>query len=209
MARQNRLVMCIAVGGLAACAPSLFERHLAAHRWEAAADEFARDSSLHRNEEALFEAALLHATPGTAVHDPGRARSLLARLQQKNPRPRRHTAILRLSAMLDVLERAEEMEQRSRSIAGDLATLTEQVERFLEESDQSRLLVSRALATRDSLFREVARLKSAIREKQLELRNLQSELERLKAIDLRSPDVPAAAAPPQAGGATQPQSDWR
>lgn len=85
-ARPAALLVLAAALGWAGCATGgAFREQVEAGRLEAAASTFEADSSLHRDEEALFRAGLLYADPGSPVHDPSAARRLLGRLLELHP----------------------------------------------------------------------------------------------------------------------------
>lgn len=93
---------------VAACATSSFHRHVEAERYEAALEAFEADSSLHQEEDALYRAGVLYATPGSPGYDPARGLETLERLLRIHPAtPHRREAdrLLALLAEVDSLHR--------------------------------------------------------------------------------------------------------
>jgi len=201
---MNARLMLIGALACAGCAPSLFQRHLDAHRWSEAAQAFASDSALQRNERALFRAALLHGTPGTPVYDPVRARSLLEQLTTQSPRSDRAAAARHLLPLFEALDRAVVLERQVRDLEREIAQQDARIERLLLERDDLRDRLRTEQEQRESLRLALESLEAELRTRDLQLRTLRTELDRLKAIDLRLPERPVTVTPPHWGkdGAT-------
>ncbi|HLU25720.1 MAG TPA: hypothetical protein VKZ58_08445 [Longimicrobiales bacterium] len=170
--------------GAAGCATTEFDRHFEANRFDAAARVFARDSSLHGQDRALFRAGIAHALPNSPVYSPQLARSLLERLVAQHPRSSYRDDAERLLALLREIERFDalaasreaELERRN----GEIERLHEQIA-WLE----ARFEVQEKVI--EVLRQVIERLESGAREKEARIRALQEELDRLKEIDLKPP----------------------
>lgn len=193
-----RLGLALTLLAPVACAPSAFHRHIDARRWTEAAQAFAADSALLEDERALYRAALLHGTPGTPVYDPARARALLERLLALRPDRGQREAATHLLPMLQELERSALLERRESELQAEIERLQREVERLLAVRDalSERLAVEQE--QRMLLRRAVDRLELGLREREEQLRALRTELDRLKAIDLRPPPpgLPLTLRPP-------------
>lgn len=170
------LVLCL---GLAACAPPRFEQYVDAHRWSDAAELFSADTSLLRNDRAVYEAANLFGTPGLSTFDATRARDLYRRLLASFPTSRyRQDAFERL-ALLEALVRARgEATSRQQALEAQIAQLT-------ARTRQLRAALDSANALADSTRHAAAKLEADLRERDDQLRALRLELQQLKAIDLK------------------------
>lgn len=189
---QIALLALVAAG----CAPSLFQRHLDAHRWTEAAEAFAADPRLAQNSQALYRAAVLHATPETPVYHPARARRLLEALIEHHPRGADREAALRLLPLIAALERTEALEQRRRTLETAVEQWRREIAGLQRSRDSLRARLAAAEADHDYLRRTIGALDAALRERDARLHSLQRELDRLKAVDLR-PAPPPAVTPPR------------
>jgi hypothetical protein len=186
-------VACAALlAGLAGgCAGSTFDRHFDARRWDAAARAFDADTALHGSERALYRAAVVHATPGTAVYDPQRARALLERLLEIRSSGGRSLEASLLLALLHEVERQDsarlalqrEAERRIARLATEIARLEDELRSTAERHTANMAEASqlRALA---------AALRTELRQRENRMQELQRELDRLKEIDLSPPPKP-------------------
>ena len=182
-ARLAVLVFALASVG---CVRSTFDDHLKAGRWEQAAVEFERDSSLHDDPDALRRAADVHAVPQRPEWDPERAARLyaLARAHADG-----HTMPLsseRTAALVEeVLRLRSTQEAQSRVLGAQIAAADSTIALLRAERDS----LARITAAHDeeiaSRSRLIARLERSLQEREAEARSLRSALERLKAIDLK------------------------
>lgn len=103
MKRSLSIGLCLGVTLTSACATSAFQRQVAVGRYEDAAVAFARDTSLSWNPDALYAAAMLHASPDLPTYDPDRAANLLsAFIERFSSDPRRRDASERLALVNEV-----------------------------------------------------------------------------------------------------------
>ena len=173
-----RIASVMAAGAVAACATVPFERYISQQRWSEAAAAFEADSSLLVNERALFEAGMLFSSPTSGQYDPARGRALLRRLLGLFPETSHRVDARDRLAFLDSLDaergrasaRALEVEARIATLAADTLRL--------------RTRLDSALTARSAVEKNAAQLEA-------ELRQLRSELERLKQIDLKPRRPPA------------------
>ena len=108
-ARPLAIGICLGVASTAACATSALEHHVTVRTTEDAGAAVARHTALSWNPDTLYQAALLHATPGRPTYDPDRAAELLSAFLGRFPAdPRRRDASDRLALVNEVrLLRAE------------------------------------------------------------------------------------------------------
>lgn len=116
-------VLC-AVGVAAAlvgcAASSSFHRDFEAERYDDAMEAFRADSSLRNDDEALYRAGLLYASPEVPFYDPARAIETLETLVDRHPgTDHRHEA----RHLLGLLEEI-------RSLGGQVAELRDQLEKL-------------------------------------------------------------------------------
>lgn len=113
---------------LAGCSTSPFHAHFEAGRHQEAVEAFRADSSLHDDEEALYRAGLLYASPDSPHYDPARAIDTLERLLELHPDTDRRPEVAHLLALLAEV----------RSLGGRVAELRDQIDKLkavdLEES---------------------------------------------------------------------------
>lgn len=183
MTRNPSILPIILSAAVAGCATSVFDQHFEQGRYAAAAATFERDSTLHMDERPLFRAGLVHAFPSSAVFDPSLALEYFARLDALFPDNPYRLETQRLGALLEDRLRLQAELELHRSDLDDLrariAALAER-ERRLERTREERD------ADVDRLEAQAAQLESQLRQRSDELAALRQELERLKAIDLRS-----------------------
>ena len=155
-----------------------FDAHFDAARWTEASDAFIADSSLMRDEDALYRAGLLYGTPGRPTYRPERSDSLLRRLLTRFPETKHRAAATERLAIVEAL-----IQDRERFIAVErrVSELTVTVQGLRQRLDS-------AAAQSDSLRRSATRLEVELRDRDEQLRAARLELQRLKEIDLkRSP----------------------
>lgn len=178
------LVLSVAAG----CAGGLgggssFERHFDTGRYDRAVSAFEADSSLQRQEEPLFRAGLLYATPGRPYHDPARARQVLERLLDLYPYTRFRPHARGLFALLD---RVEEASART-------STLETMLAEARARSDSLETRLAGVSARSDSLERELeeaAVLEEKLEEAMARAARLEKQLEQLKRVHLQqAPDT--------------------
>lgn len=150
---------------IGACGTSRFERYIKDRRWTEAALEVTTDSSLLKDEHALFRAALLYSSPDRETYDPLVASVLLERLLERYPRTHVREDAHRLWSLLQV----------------QMATAAER--------DAQRAEARWLRHQVDSTAARVATLEADLRARDDQLRALRDELRRLKEIDLRPRDT--------------------
>lgn len=174
---------------LAACAhsPSSFQQRVEARQWTEAAEEFAADSALLRDEESLFLAALLYGTPSAAVYDPARARDLLERLLVLHPRSRHRPMATHLLPMLVTLDEARQTTRRVAQLERELADRRREIADLRTVRDALLKHIAGEEVAREGAMRRINRLEADLRARERELTRLRTALQRMKTIDLRSP----------------------
>ncbi len=179
----------MAVVVLAACAhsPSSFQRRIDARQWTEAAEAFAADSTLWRDEQSLFLAALLHGTPGGPVYDPVRARELLERLLVLHPRSVHRPTVAHLLPMLVALGQARDRAGRVEQLERELAERSREIADLRAVRDALLKHIASEEVTHEGTTLRINRLEADLRDREQELARLRSELQRMKAIDLRPP----------------------
>ncbi len=163
-----------------------FERAFESGRYEAAVATFARDSSLHTQEEPLFRVGILRATPDRPFYDPVRSRRLLNRLLNLHPDTEFRAYA---EGLLSLLDRMEETSSRVAALREELAETEARTDSLREALLETGVRV-------DSLEEELAAAEGL--EKKLEAAldraaRLEKQLEQLKQVHLRQP--------PDTGGA--------
>lgn len=177
-----------------ACATvSPFDRALDSHSFEDAAALFESDSSLHTHAHALYRAALLYGTPGLPTYDPVRARDLLERMLALDP----ESASWESSSMLSLLRELDRVEKVADARRTELATRADQLASEADGLRRRIVWLEERIQTQveqhELLRRVVNRLEADLRDREARLQALQSELDRLKAIDLQTPPRPPPA----------------
>jgi hypothetical protein len=177
-----RRAFVIAISLLAAAcvhAVTQFDRYMAAGQWVDAAREFSADSALQNNEEALYQAAVLHSTPDRPTYDASRARTLFQSLLTKFPGTKhRDDAAARMMLLDDLLRAQRVATARERELEDRIAALTRETQTLRTRVDSSN-------AQSDSLRGVIARLDTQRKTGEAELAALKLELQRLKEIDLK------------------------
>ena len=116
-ARSRMALFLIAAAALALCAcagtrPAPFRQMILEQRWVDAVQSFERDSATLEGPDALWDAALLFATPSRASYDPSRAVGLLELFVQRYPGHRqRDAAEERLALLREVVALRHELRQ--------------------------------------------------------------------------------------------------
>ncbi len=172
------------VGGGGGCAASSFDRYFEAGQYELAARAHEADPSPAPSDRTLFRLGLVYALPQTPVYDPTRARASLEALRARFPASRFRTPGRVLLALLTELTRLEtEVDMEQFQLDSLRVTLRE-----IQEGHQA---LRQGIANQDRelerLRRELRRLEDELADKSLTVRRLESELERLKSIDLGRP----------------------
>ncbi len=173
----STLILCatVALGGGCAHHPGAFDREYDSGRFEEAARIFDEDSALWRNESALFRTAAARAMPGSPIYDPGRAHAELKTLLDRFPASPHRVEAIRLDALLTQIDRLTE---ENRSLNERASTLTARI-----DSATNRVAEERRAALAAS--QSQAQLQADLRRTEAELKSVQEELTRLKAIDLK------------------------
>jgi vacuolar-type H+-ATPase subunit I/STV1 len=171
----------VAPAGLACATTSQFDSDMQAGQYEAAAAEFARDSSLHQDPEIVLQVAELYGTPTSPLYDRDRAIAMLEEWLERYPEnPDRYRAELELSLLAET-KRLETLLARQDSLALRLADDLAAAGVTRDTLEGRVISVSRDnTALMDSLQQREAR----IDELTAELRQVRQELEALKEIDV-------------------------
>lgn len=102
----------LALCGCAATRATPFQRMIAEQRWADAVQSLDADSAILQGPDALWDAALLFATPDRASYDPSRAVGMLALFVQRHPGDRRRSsAEERLVLLREVAALRQELRQ--------------------------------------------------------------------------------------------------
>ena len=116
-ARSRMALFLMAAAALALCAcagtrPTPFRQMILEQRWVDAVQSFERDSATIDGPDALWDAALLFATPARGSYDPSRAVGLLELFVQRHPGHRqRDAAVERLALLREVVALRQELQQ--------------------------------------------------------------------------------------------------
>lgn len=156
---------------------------------------FSVDSSLHTNDHALYHAAVIYASPDLGAYQPDLARELFVRLLQRHPHSVHRAPAARFIALIDEVDRVrhagiqrqQQLEVERRILEMDLAQVRDDLEAI-----QSRLLAQDEQNA--DLRQAVEQLTRTIRNREEQLAVLRTELDRLKAIDLKVPPGPGHGA---------------
>lgn len=140
-----------------------------------AARIFDADSALWRNEAALFHTATARAMPGSPVYDPVRAHAELQAFLDRFPRSEHRGEALSLDALLTQLQRLSDQNHALVLRADSLALRTDSLAARADSAS------ARAAEQR----RATTQLQADLRRTEEQLKAVQEELARLKAIDLR------------------------
>lgn len=157
-----------------------FERAFESGRYESAMATFARDSSLHTEEEPLFRAGLLRATPDRPFYDPDRARMLLSRLLDLHPDTDFRAYAEGLLSLLDRME----------ATSSRVASLQEELAETEARNDSLREALLETGVRVDSLEEELAAAEGLEEELEAALSRaarLEKQLEQLKQVHLQQP----------------------
>ncbi len=142
---------------------------------EEAARIFDSDSALWRNENALFRTATARAMPGSPIYDPANAHTELQAFLTYFPQSQHRGEALRLDALLVHLQRLSS-QNRSLSLRAD--SLANRLDSLASRSDSANVRMAEQR-------RMTLQLQADLRRTEAELKSVQDELQRLKAIDLR------------------------
>lgn len=177
-------LMC-AVAAMTGCVRSQFERDIKAQRWPDAAAEYADNTSLHMDEGAIYQAALLHSYPNLETYNPSLAKSLFQRLLRLYPESKMRQSAMGHIALLDDtdLVRAE-VAERERQSEIEVARVYANTQLLLARIDSMSRRLQVDVRTIDSLRKVSSRLEAEAKERDEQLRALRAELAKLKAIDL-------------------------
>lgn len=158
----------LALTAVVACASNGFHRAAAAGRTDEMIRVFEADPSLWKDDDALLQIGLVYALPGSPHYDPAAAREYFKRLTSLHPTSEQSAQARRLDLLLAEIQRlADAAEQRQDSLE-HLAAHVDSLDGRLGEQRQI-----------------VAQLQAEVRRRDAQIKALQDELDRLKAIDLR------------------------
>ena len=174
---------------MAACATATttgFDSAINARKWSEAATALDSDTSLLHNESTLFRAAMLYSFPDRPTYDPARAVDLFERLLREYPgTSMRQSAIDQLSLLYEVQKTSNAAVSKQRGLQAEIARLAADTLRLRRSIDSISVRLQ-AEQDQSALLRKVAtRLENDIQDRENQLSVLHSELNHLKAIDLR------------------------
>lgn len=174
---------------IAACATAThsgFDNAIEARRWSDAAAALDADTSLLHRESTLFRAAMLYSFPDRPTYDPARASALFERLLSEYPNTSlRQSAVDQLSLLYEIRKTSNAAIAKQRSLEGEIARLAADTLRLRHSIDSISVRLQ-AEQDQSTLLRKVAtRLENDIQDRENQLSVLHSELNHLKAIDLR------------------------
>lgn len=172
---KRRAVLLIAVWTASACATVPFERYVSQQRWSDAAAAFDADSSLLRDERALFDAGMLFSSPTSGNYHPDKARALFRRLLGEFPETSHRVAATDRLAFLDSLDAAF---RRNANASARVLENEARIAALVVDTLRLRARLDSAVAARGTAERNAGQLEA-------ELRQLRTELARLKEIDLK------------------------
>ncbi len=171
---------------IGACASTQFDRAIDAHQWSTAAAALHADTTLLDTDAGLFKAAMLYSFPDRPTYDPARAEELFERLLQQYP-----SSPLRQQAN-DHLSLLYELQKTSNASAANLQLLQSRIAQLVADTVRLRANIDsiavqlRAEQDQNGVLRKVAtRLESDLQDRESQLSALHTELNHLKAIDLR------------------------
>ena len=175
------VVAVVAAAGVACATGSQFDSLVETGQYEAAAAEFARDSTLHQDPAAALQMAELYANPGGPVYDRDRAIAMLEHWLQRYPDNSDHyRARLELNLLTET-RRLETLVAQQDSLAVRLASDLTAAAATRDDLEGRMAAVSDDnIALTDSLDRQDARIEELTEE----LRRVRQELEALKKIDV-------------------------
>ena len=177
MRATSSLLLALVAAAPAACAhaPSAFERALDDGRLVEAARMFDQDSALWRDEDAVFRTAVARAMPGSPIYDPLHAHAELQTFLARFPQSRHRAEAIHLDALLTQLRL---LSNQNRSLALRADSLAERMDSLAARTDSAN---ARAAEQRKMTLQ----LQADLRRSEAQLKSVQDELDRLKAIDLR------------------------
>lgn len=186
---MNRTLVVLGTLVLAAsgCASSEFNRHFDSGRYDEALDVFESDSGMAADDQALYRAALLHTLPDGPAYDPARAVTLLEHLLlSRSESSHRGEAALLLDLLNGIEDTRADATRRQVELEREVARLSEEAGRLEEELAWLHTRLERQEEDREALYQVIFRMTADLQQRYEEFAALQDELERLKAIDLRS-----------------------
>lgn len=174
---------------IAACATATttgFDSAINARQWSEAATALDADTSLLHNESTLFRAAMLYSFPDRPTYDPTRATDLFERLLNEHPNTSmRQSAIDQLSLLYEVQKTSNAAIAKQHVLQTEITRLAADTLRLRRSIDSISVRLQ-AEQDQSALLRKVAtRLENDIQDRENQLNVLHSELNHLKAIDLR------------------------
>lgn len=174
-----RVAAVAVVATTAACAGLQRPRNFTDQDWVAAAREFDRDSSQHRDEKSLYRAGFLFGTPGRPMYDPIKAQGLLTEFVDRFPDSNHREEVKdRLVLLEDVVQTQRSAIARQKEIESRLETATSEARVLRERLDSASVQGEQAR-------KAAAKLESDLKDREEQVRALRLELQRLKEIDLK------------------------
>ncbi|MBX6363760.1 MAG: hypothetical protein IRZ00_07825 [Gemmatimonadetes bacterium] len=158
----------LALVAITACASNGFHRAAAAGRTDEMIRAFESNPSLWKDDEALLQIGLVYALPGSPHYDPAAAREYFGRLTRLHPTSEQSAQARRLDRLLAEIQRLGNAAEQRQDSLQHLAARVDSLDGRLGEQRQA-----------------VAQLQAEIRRRDAQIKALQDELDRLKAIDLR------------------------
>ena len=168
----------LAVAGCASV-PSVADRRFAAGDYPGAAAAYEEalrsEPRAHRDAALCLRLGLAYAVPGTSAHDPTRAAAVLRDVAARFPKRAEGVQ----AALL-----VPQLEHEAR-LSADLAAATARVGALEAELAQAREANHSLDAAVKATGEQLARARSALAEKEAQLRRVRDELDQLKRIDLQ------------------------
>jgi hypothetical protein len=180
---MNVVVRAVAAAavGFASCAtvPSVADRRFAAGDYQGAAAAYEEalrtDRRAHLDAGLCLRLGIAYAVPGTSAHDPSRAAAVLRDVATRFPKRAEGAQAALLVPQLDYEAR----------LSADLAVATTRVGALEAEIARVREDYRGLGAAAKTTAEQLARARAQLAEKDVQLRRVRDELERLKSIDLR------------------------
>ncbi len=188
--RAFRIAAILALAAAAGCATTQLERRFDEGRYQDVASLFDSDPHLWADEGAVYRAIIARVLPESPAYAPVRARTDIRRYLQLFPDAKHAPEARHLSQLVGEVLRLDTAGSACASTAGRLVADTAELHARLDS-------LTRVVAVQREQFDSLRTATQAeARQRDVQIRGLQDELDRLKAIDLGSPRRPPHAAPP-------------